>query len=308
MEGMEMISFTSSGSREGAVELLRNRKTDVVVVLPPDLSASIAGSPGSVGSTATLELIGDVTQMEYIVGAVWTEEMINQFLLEAAEIRVPFNWKETTLGFSGERSYFELYLPGLLILSIIMIIFSASAALVVNRDPHPGTSQDFKTIRSGISVGDLTGSDPGSCLLPGSGTANRYGTWVYPDSRDPGIYPSDLDPCSHLHDMFQPPGGCHVPLGKGGGHSGNFPLFLLMFFTGAAFPIRGGYLFSLGEHQVMLNDILSPTHAVEALNKVLIRGQDVRETFPEMIALVVLTLLYALAGSWAFRRRHMRAR
>lgn len=46
----------------------------------------------------------------------------------------------------------------------------------------------------------------------------------------------------------------------------------------------------------------------EALNKVLIRGQEFRETLPEMIALIVLTVLYALSGSWAFRRRHMRAR
>jgi hypothetical protein len=57
----------------------------------------------------------------------------------------------------------------------------------------------------------------------------------------------------------------------------------------------------------MLNDILSPKFAVEALNKVLIRGLDVRETMPEMIALVVLTLIYFFLGNLAFRQRHMRA-
>jgi ABC-2 type transport system permease protein len=89
---------------------------------------------------------------------------------------------------------------------------------------------------------------------------------------------------------------------------GTFPLFLLMFFTGAAFPINGGGLFSIGGYQVMLNDLLSPKFAVEALNKVLIRGMEVKETVPEIIALVVLSILYFIAGAWAFKRRHMRAR
>lgn len=44
----------------------------------------------------------------------------------------------------------------------------------------------------------------------------------------------------------------------------------------------------------MLNDILSPKFAVKALNKVLIRGLEVKDAIPDIIALVVLTLLYFL--------------
>ena len=88
---------------------------------------------------------------------------------------------------------------------------------------------------------------------------------------------------------------------------GTFPLFLLMFFTGAAFPISGGRLFSLGSYEVRLNDILSPKFAVEALQKVLVRGQDIRATLPDMAAIVVLTLLYLVLVTWAFRKRHMKA-
>ena len=69
----------------------------------------------------------------------------------------------------------------------------------------------------------------------------------------------------------------------------------------------GGKLFRIGEYQVMLNDLLSPKFAVEALNKVLIRGQDVGQTLPEMGALLILTFLYFIIGTWAFKQRHMRA-
>lgn len=63
----------------------------------------------------------------------------------------------------------------------------------------------------------------------------------------------------------------------------------------------------IGDHQVMLNDILSPKFAVEALNKVLIRGQEPLDALPEAGALLILTVLYFVLGTWAFRRRHMRA-
>ena len=85
-------------------------------------------------------------------------------------------------------------------------------------------------------------------------------------------------------------------------------LFLLMFFTGAAFPISGGKLFSVGGKDFMMNHILSPTWAIEALNKVLVSGLEIRETIPEMVAILVLTLVYGFFGTWAFKKRHMRAR
>lgn len=57
----------------------------------------------------------------------------------------------------------------------------------------------------------------------------------------------------------------------------------------------------------MLNDILSPTWAVDALHKVLVQGQAISSTIPEMAAILVLTILYFLLGALAFRSRHMRA-
>ena len=89
---------------------------------------------------------------------------------------------------------------------------------------------------------------------------------------------------------------------------GTFPLFLLMFFTGAAFPVSGGRLFSVGDFDVMMNHILSPTWAVSALNKVLVIGLGGRDTIPEMLLIVVLTVFYFILGTWLFRLRHMKAR
>jgi ABC-2 type transport system permease protein len=87
---------------------------------------------------------------------------------------------------------------------------------------------------------------------------------------------------------------------------GNFPLFLFMFFTGAAFPMKGKELFSLAGYPITLQGLMSPTHSVAALKKVLILQMGFEDIIPEIIALSILTLFYFFIGIWLFQRRHMK--
>jgi ABC-2 type transport system permease protein len=310
LSGLEDIfHITSQNSREEAIESLRNRKADVAVILPDDLSASVAASGDPANKPAQIELVGDVTHMEYIIGAIWSEELINRYILEVADIQMPVSWSETTLGFSGARSYFELYVPGLLILSIIMIIFSASAAMV--REPEARTLERIRISKlttleflGGISLVQILVAL--LSLFLAILTALALGYTLIPGTLGFLLLISILTALSMISFSLLVAAMCRSV--KEVAIIGTFPLFLLMFFTGAAFPVSGGKLFTIGSYQVMLNDLLSPKFAIEALNKVLIRGLDVKDTIPEIIALVVLTGLYFIFGTWAFRRRHMRAR
>jgi ABC-2 type transport system permease protein len=308
MPGMSMLSFSTESGREEAMEKLRSNQANVAVVLPEDLSFSAWQAPDSSRFTATLELIGDVTRMEYIIGAVWSEELINRYIQEVAEIRMPVRWTETTLGFSGRRTAFEIYVPGLLILSIIMIIFSASAAIV--REPEVRTLERLKISRL-TALEFLGGLSLVQILLAVISmvlallTALALGYTLLPNTLGFILLISLLTALSMVSFSILVAAMCRSV--KEVAIIGTFPLFLLMFFTGAAFPIGGGELFDIGGYTVKLNDILSPKFAVEALNKVLIRGLPVKETIPDMIAIVVLTLFYFVTGTWAFRRRHMRA-
>lgn len=306
--GISMIHYEILEDRAEAVEALRKKRADVVVVLPGNLTGSVLDSSGTRNMTALIELIGDVTQMEYIVGAVWTEEIINQFLMGSAGIKLPFHWTETTLGHSGERSMFELYVPGLLILSIIMIIFSASAAIV--REPETRTLERLKISRLtsmeflwGISLVQIIIAILSLCLALLMAVVLGY--QLIPGTLGFILLISFLTALSMISFSLIVAAMCRSV--KEVAIIGTFPLFLLMFFTGAAFPINGGRLFSIGNYEVMLNDLLSPSFAVDALNKVLVRGQEIGDTVPEMVALVILTIVYFILGNWAFRKRHMRA-
>jgi ABC-2 type transport system permease protein len=88
---------------------------------------------------------------------------------------------------------------------------------------------------------------------------------------------------------------------------GNFPMMLLMFFSGAMFPIPKVPLFSLGPVTVGLWDWLPTTHAVAPMNKILGLGLGVSDIAYEATSLAVLSALYFFAGVWMFRRRRMSA-
>jgi ABC-2 type transport system permease protein len=87
----------------------------------------------------------------------------------------------------------------------------------------------------------------------------------------------------------------------------NFPLALFMFFTNAIFPIQKIPLFTIAGRLVSLWDILPPTHAVVALNKVLALGAGLGDVIYELVALLVLSFLYFGVGLWIFNRTHMKS-
>ena len=86
----------------------------------------------------------------------------------------------------------------------------------------------------------------------------------------------------------------------------NFPLILLMFFTGAVFPIPPIPLFAVAGRTIALFDILPPTLAVAALSKVLTLGAGLGDVIYELTVLSLLSAAYLAGGVWLFKRMHLR--
>jgi ABC-2 type transport system permease protein len=66
-------------------------------------------------------------------------------------------------------------------------------------------------------------------------------------------------------------------------------------------------LFTLAGHDFGPYDILPPTHAVVALNKVLTLGAGLDEVAFELSALTILSVLYFVIGVLLFKRVHLRS-
>jgi ABC-2 type transport system permease protein len=88
----------------------------------------------------------------------------------------------------------------------------------------------------------------------------------------------------------------------------NFPMALMMFFSGAVFPIPQTRLFTIAGHAFGPCDFLPPTHAVAALNKVLTLGTGLDGILYEIVILTTLSVLYFASGAILFGRLHLRLR
>jgi ABC-2 type transport system permease protein len=302
-----VLRFHLEDNRDLAISRLKAEKGDAALIIPDNFTSSMLSDPLNRNKPSIFELIGNITDMQYIIGAVLTEELFNSFLVDITGFKMPVQFKETKLGYSGERSTFELYVPGMLILAIIMMMFSASAAIV--RDPEIQTLKRLK-VTNLTALEFLTGVSLVQIMVAALSmffaliTAVALGYKIIPGTLWFLILIAFLTSLSIIAFSLLFAAFCRSI--KDVAIIATFPMLIFMFFTGAAMPVKGATLFTIGSFEFTLAGILSPTHSINALNKVLLLGLPPANTIPDITALVILTVIYFVLGVWAFNRRHMK--
>ena len=301
------LDLKSTDDRSEAVNKLKNKDGDALIIIPPNFSEriqSLINSEG--GGSIKLEFVGDLTNVNYMVTAVWADEIINDYVMAATNRIKPVEVTETSLGVSGSIEEFDMVMPGILILSIIMLMFSATIAIVTeveNKTMLRLKLSQVSTLEflSGVSVVQVIVGLI-SILL-----TLLTAVWLgfdFTGSFSLMIVLAVLTSISII--AFSLILAAITKTVNEVLIVGNFPLFLFMFFTGAAFPIKGNELFTVAGYSLTLQGLMSPSHAITALKKVLIMNMGLRDILPEISALVILSMIYFLIGMWAFKRRHMR--
>lgn len=293
-------------NREKGIERLKSKKADALIVIPDFFSSEIEKRKKD-DSTAMpgIEIFGDLSSTNYLLSAVWANEMITEYILGATGSRRIFEVKETALGSSGSMDYFNMIVPGILIVSLIMLMFTASIAFV--------TEVENKTILrlklSKLSALGFLGGISAVQLLVGLVsailtllTAFLLG-FNYEGSLFIMIIILSLTTLSIIAFSL-----IIAAVTKSAGEVlvvGNFPMFLFMFFTGAAFPMKSDALFSIAGYPITIQGLMTPTHAISALNKTLVMNMNFTSIIPEIIAIIILTLVYFLIGAVIFKKRHL---
>ena len=301
------LSIKKSDNKQAALKRLRTQKSDALVIIPENFS-EVIHYPDLVNDTinAEVEFIGDLTNISYMVSAIWANEIFNQYMQELTQENKPIKVKETSLGYSGSINDFDLVVPGILILSIIMLMFSATVAIV--------TEVEHKTIirlklskigvfefLSWVSIVQIVVGLV-SILLTGI-IAHLLG-FDFRGSFGGLLLIATLTSVSII--AFSLILAAITKTVSEVLIVGNFPLFLFMFFTGAAFPLDAKELFTIAGYSVTLPGLMSPSHAIIALRKILILDMGLKDVVPEIIAVILLTIIYFLIGIWAFKARHMK--
>jgi len=132
------LTVSEASDRISGIESLKNNKADALIVIDPSFSQSINKRRlNDSTNTPVVEIVGDLTSVDYLVSAVWTNEILSHYISLATLNKKIVEVRETPLGISSSLSNFDIIVPGILIVSLIMLMFTASIAFVSEVENKP---------------------------------------------------------------------------------------------------------------------------------------------------------------------------
>ncbi len=305
--GGALLRVTEATDRADAETRLRNREAAALVIISEDFSASLSAfRAGDSSANTDLTFIGDLTNPTYTVAAVMAMTVADNYTQGFTSAARPVNLMEIPLGNSAARTEFENYVPGLLILAVVLMIFQA--AMTPARDIETGAMKRLRLTRLtsfeylGGTVLWLGAVSVGSVLLTflsavAFGFRSQGPLWL-------AFVIAAITSLSIIGIGLLV--ACFSKTVSQAFVIANFPLGFLMFLTGAAFPLPRMNLFTIAGRSIALADFLPPTHAVVALNKIFTLGAGFSDVLYELTVLIVLTAFYFGVGVWLFQRAQMR--
>ena len=306
--GGPMLKVQTVADRADAEAGLRDREASLMLVIPPGFSAALAGEIGDGASgAAQVAIVGDLANPTYAVTVTVVAEGLRGYVDAATGAGSPVQIVEQPLGGSSGRTEFENYVPGLLVFAVIMLVFLA--AMAVAREVESGTLRRLQITRmtsfdflGGVSLAIVVVGVVAVILTFATAVALGFHSqgplWVavlVGAITALGVIGTGLMVACFCKNVTQ----AYL--------IGSFPMGLFMFFSGAVFPISKVKLFELAGHTIGLYDVLPPTYAVVALNKVLTLGAGLSDVTYELTGLLILSVLYLAIGVWLFGRMQLRA-
>ena len=214
--------------------------------------------------------------------------------------------EEIALGASGARSEFDLYVPGMLIISVVMLVFIVS--MTITYEVEAGTLRRLQLTRM-TAFDLLTGISLSTILLGVITVLLTFLVAVALGFHSQGSIWVAILVGAITAIAIVGVGLIVAAFSKSVSQAfiiANFPLIFFMFFSGAVYPLPRIRFFEIAGQVVSIYDVIPSTHAVVALNKILTLGVGLGGVLYELVSLIVLSILYFAIGIWVFHRRHMR--
>ncbi|HEX3052483.1 MAG TPA: ABC transporter permease [Aggregatilineaceae bacterium] len=301
--GQGVLKIKLIEDRKAAEKKLKDRQADMLVVFPEDYSRSLLAGASA---ASQIEIVGDLSNPYYSVVSVVANAAMSNYLQTLSGESSPVTFKETALGDSAARSEFETWVPGLFIMAAVLLIYQTS--MTIAREIESGTVRRLQM--TPMTAFDLMGGVSLSQILIGViGVLITFLTAVACGFHSEGpLWIAIL--LGGITSMAMVGVGlivaCFSRTIARAFMISNFPLFLMTFFSGMFMPISTVPLFKIAGRTIGLLDLLPPTHAVTAINKVTALGAGFGDIIYELAALSVLSMAYFLLGVWLFQRRHLR--
>jgi len=289
-------------ANDGKIVLL-NKDADVLLEIPDNFTSSILKSDSV---KPTVSLYGDMGNPRYSVAAIMVYTAVDAYVRGKTGDDNAVVLNEVFIGNSNKRTEFELAMPGIIVFSIVMLMFTAGMIFI--RDIEDNTLSRLKITKmtildyiGGVTVMQVVVAAMSVILTfftaVAFGFTSNGSLWVailigaITYLSIVGITLIIVSFCKNSIIFLT---------------AGNIPLFILMFMSGAMLPIPRKPILQFGERIVAWNDFLPPTHAVNALNKVATQGENFRGVLYEISFLTLLTIIYFIIGVFLFKRKHLK--
>ena len=303
--GRPVLNIRTSTNSFTARDMIKNRNADLLVTIPEGFSASLeAYIRGIKGIQPAVRSYGDQTNTRYLIAASFVDYTIVSYISRKTGVNIPVNIKYEYAGRGKNLKEFDLYVPALLVLSIIMILFTSGASIIREVEKDTITRLSLSKLKSAefmmalsfnqiiiglfcflltliaaISVGFRTSGSVPLLLLIGALTCFS-------------VIAISIITCSFIKTMF------------GLLTLGCFPFFILMFFSDCFMPLPKINLFNLAGQQIYLNDILPTATATRALNKILNYNSGLSDVLFEILWILLLSIVYFYIGIRLFKRKY----
>ncbi|QQZ63748.1 ABC transporter permease [Paenibacillus sonchi] len=309
MEGQDnsrifkLTAFSNEGELKAKV---KEKDMDLGIVIPEDYSDKLAiKSPGNHGNPALVDFYGSMGNMRYSVAAVLTADGVYKQGMDVANITLPSKISETFLEKKQPLNEFDGYVPGLIALAVLMILFTASASIVKENDQK--TLLRLKLSRLG-AFNFLAGICITQAIVAAGALALSYWTALGLGYRPAGEFGAvfavgllssfsmvavSLVVASFLNTVFDV-----LTIGC-------FPFFMLMFFSGSMFPLPKMNVFTIGGHSFGITDLLPLTHTANAFNQILNYGAGLEDVLFDFVMIALLTVIYFAMGLRLYQQRKL---
>ena len=308
-DGKAVFKVRVSSDVEEARRQLKNREADLLVRIPPDFSRSLEAYRRDRSQPISRVInTGDESSARFMVAASFADAVSYSYVASAVGAELPVAVDFEGLGAGRSPSDFDLYVPALLVLAIIMVMFTAAASLIKEVDKGTITRLMLSRLTtleflSAVSLNQLFIGLAGLGLSYAAAASVGYHSggsvllfFLVGAVSILSVIAISLIVAAFLRTIFE-----LLTVGV-------FPFFILMFFSESMFPLPKVVFFRLAGHTFYVNDVLSTSLSVRAFNKILNFNAGLKDVSFELAGIILLAAAYMAVGVWRFKRRHMRGR
>ena len=308
-EGQPVFTLEEVSDRALAETSLRERKSALFLLIPPDFSTNLTNSRAHrAEAPSRVELVGDAaSNPNYILAASFLYDIVRGYGLDAAgradELTVQWEFLPGT----GTLSDFVLGVPGVIIFGVLFVVISAATTLV-----RENVGRTLRRLRMTHATARdlLVGVTLAQMIVAAVQVPLTFGVaWAF-GFRTPGSLVLAIGVALLLTLAAVGFGLLVACFARSDGDAANLGAGVLVpmaFLSGAMMPMPPAPIAEVMGHTIEVYDLLPPTHALDAMQRVLVYGESISDVAVPLAALAVLSVASLALGVLLYGRLRMRA-